>query len=72
MVTRIPFVDPSLDRQSDYGVPKLPEPFAITLKASFQWPPDFVGRFGHISTLWGWGCGTNYRRRCGNTCVGVD
>jgi len=39
-MNKIPFVDPSPDRDDHCGEPKLPEPLAIIRKATFQWPPD--------------------------------
>jgi hypothetical protein len=40
MMNKIPFADPSPDRDDHLGVPKPSEPLAITRKAPFQWPPD--------------------------------
>jgi hypothetical protein len=51
MMYRIPFADPSPDRDDHCGEPKLPEPLAIIRKATFQWPPECVAvhrsRIGH-------------------------
>jgi hypothetical protein len=40
MMKKIPFADPSPDRDDHPGVPKLPEPLATNREATFQWPPD--------------------------------
>jgi hypothetical protein len=40
MTYRIPFVDPSPDRDDHCGEPKLLAPPAIIRKVTFQWPPD--------------------------------
>ena len=45
MMYRIPFADPSPDRNDHCGEPKLPAPPAIIRKATFQWPPDCVWPF---------------------------
>jgi hypothetical protein len=45
MTYRIPFADPSLDRDEHCGEPKLPAPPAIIRKVTFQWPPDCVWPF---------------------------
>jgi len=45
MMYRIPFADPSPDRDDHCGEPKLPEPLAIIRKATFQWPPECVWPF---------------------------
>jgi len=39
MMYKIPFSDPSPDRNDHCGEPKLPAPPAIIRKATFQWPP---------------------------------
>ena len=40
MMTRIPFADPSPDRDDPVAYPEPPESLAINRKAAFQWPPD--------------------------------
>ena len=45
MMTRIPFADPSPDRDDHLGVPDPTESVAITRKAAFQWPPDCAWPF---------------------------
>jgi hypothetical protein len=45
MVYRIPFADPSTDRDDHYGEPTSSEVLARRPKAAFQWPPDCVGPF---------------------------
>jgi hypothetical protein len=45
MMYKIPFSDPSPDRNDHCGEPKLPAPPAIIRKATFQWPPDCVWPF---------------------------
>jgi hypothetical protein len=45
MMYKIPFPDPSPDRNDHCGEPKLPAPPAIIQKATFQWPPDCVWPF---------------------------
>jgi hypothetical protein len=50
MMHRIPFADPSPDREDHVGEPNPPQLFVTRPKAAFQWPPDclwpFVGRKG--------------------------
>jgi hypothetical protein len=45
MMIKIPFEDPSPDRDDQPGVPKPFDPLAITRKAAFQWPPDCAWSF---------------------------
>jgi hypothetical protein len=45
MMYKIPFADPSPDRDDHCGEPKLPERIAIIRKATLQWPPDCVRPF---------------------------
>jgi hypothetical protein len=45
MMNKIPFADPSPDRDDHLGVPKPSEPLAITRNAAFQWPPDCLWPF---------------------------
>jgi hypothetical protein len=45
MMHRIPFADPSSDRDDHYGEPTLPEVVASRPKAAFQWPPDCAWPF---------------------------
>jgi hypothetical protein len=45
MMKRIPFADPSPDRDDHFGVPEPPESFTITRKAAFQWPPECAWPF---------------------------
>jgi hypothetical protein len=45
MMTRIPFADPSPDRDDFCGAPKPTEPLTIPRKAAFQWPPDCAWPF---------------------------
>src|ERR1700681_2289187 len=37
MLTKIPFADPSPDRDDQFGLPKPTEPLAVPRKAAFQW-----------------------------------
>ena len=45
MMYRIPFADPSPDRDDHYEEPTLPEVLTSRTKAAFQWPPDCVWPF---------------------------
>jgi hypothetical protein len=45
MMNKIPFADPSPDRDDHLGVPKPSEPLAIPRNAAFQWPPDCLWPF---------------------------
>ncbi len=45
MMYRIPFADPSPDRDDHCEEPTLPEVLASRPKAAFQWPPDCVFPF---------------------------
>jgi hypothetical protein len=39
MMNKMPFADPSPDRDDHFGVPKLPEALATNREATFHWPP---------------------------------
>jgi hypothetical protein len=45
MINRIPFADPSPDRDDQCGELNPPELLVIRPKATFQWPPDCVWPF---------------------------
>ena len=45
MMNKIPFADPSPDRDDHCGGPEPPEPVVPRPKAAFQWPPDCVWPF---------------------------
>jgi hypothetical protein len=45
MINRIPFADPSPDRDDQCGELNPPELLVIRPKAAFQWPPDCVWPF---------------------------
>jgi len=45
MMKRIPFADPSPDRDDHFGLPEPPESLIVTRKATFQWPPECAWPF---------------------------
>jgi hypothetical protein len=44
VMNKIPFTDPSPDRNDHLGVPKIPKPVA-NRRSTFEWPPDCLWPF---------------------------